>query len=132
MITYNLSAAKGNTQSSTIIWLSLNPSLSLTGASWHHPIANPLVSLPHQAMTKQASCLYTARYEFIHNRAHKIQPEEQTQVSEIIHYMSTLLPHLKKKLLKKLNTYHRPKLLREAMDITMDFEVEHQITQPES
>ena len=37
-----------------------------------------------------------------------------------------------KKLLKKLNTYHRPKMLREAMDVTMDFEVEHQITQPES
>ena len=30
--------------------------------------------------------LYTARYEFINNRAHNIQPEEQTQVSEIIHY----------------------------------------------
>ena len=59
-------------------------------------------------------------------------PEEQTQVSEIIHYASTILPHLKKKLLKKLNTYHRPKLLREAMNVTMDFEVEHQITQSES
>ena len=54
------------------------------------------------------------------------------QVSQIIHYMSTLLPHLKKKLLKKLNTYHRPKSLREVMDVTMDFKVEHQITQPES
>ena len=75
--------------------------------------------------------LYAARYEFVHNRAHNIQPEEQTQVSEIIHYMSTLLPHLQKKLLKKLNTY-RPKSLREAMDVTMDSEVEHQITQPES
>ena len=41
-------------------------------------------------------------------------------------------PHLQKKLLKKLNTYHRPKLLTEAMDVTMDIEVEHQITQPES
>ena len=55
-------------------------------------------------------------------------PEEQTQVNEIIYYASTLLPHPK----KKLNTYHRPKTLREAMDVTMDFEVEHQITQPES
>ena len=34
-------------------------------------------------------------------------------------------------MLKKLNTYHRPKTLREAMDVTMEFEVEHQITQPE-
>ena len=59
-------------------------------------------------------------------------PEEQTQISEIIHYALTLLPHLKKKLLKKLNTYHRPKSLREAMDVTMEFKVEHQITQPES
>ena len=41
MITDNLSGAKGNTQSSVIIWLSLDPSLSLSGASWYHPIANP-------------------------------------------------------------------------------------------
>ena len=34
-------------------------------------------------------------------------------------------------MLKKLNTYHRLKTLREAMDVTMEFEVEHQITQPE-
>ena len=32
----------------------------------------------------------------------------------------------------KLNSFHRPKFLREAMDVTMDIEVEHQITQPES
>ena len=73
----------------------------------------------------------TYRYEFVHNRAHNIQPEEQTQVSELIHYVSTLLPHLQRKLLKKLNSLHQPKLLREAMDVTMDMEVEHQITQPE-
>ena len=58
-------------------------------------------------------------------------PEEQTQVNEMIHYASTLLPHLWKKMLKKLNTYHRLKTLRAAMDVTMDFEMEHQITQPE-
>ena len=75
--------------------------------------------------------LYTARYEFVHNRAHNIQPEEQTQVSELIHYASTLLPHLWRKLLKKLNSLHWPKSLREDMDVTMDIEVEHQITQPE-
>ena len=34
-------------------------------------------------------------------------------------------------MLKKLNTYHRLKTLREAMDVTMEFKVEHQITQPE-
>ena len=75
--------------------------------------------------------LYAARYEFVHNRAHNIQPEEQTLVSELIHYTSTLLPHLQRKLLKKLNSLHQPKSLREAMDVTMDMEVEHQITQPE-
>ena len=58
-------------------------------------------------------------------------PEEQTQVNEMIHYVSTLPPHIRKKMLKKLNTYHRPKTLREAMDVTMDFKVEHQITHPE-
>ena len=40
MISDILSGAKGTTQSSAIIWLSLNPSLSLSGTSWHHPIAN--------------------------------------------------------------------------------------------
>ena len=43
-----------------------------------------------QQQNEQA-CFYAARYEFIQNRAHNIQPEEQTQVSEIIHYTSTLL-----------------------------------------
>ena len=75
--------------------------------------------------------LHVARYEFVHSRANNITQEEQTQVSEIIHYALTPLPHLKKKLLKKLNTYHRPKMLREAMDVTMEFKVEHQITQPQ-
>ena len=46
--------------------------------------------------------------------------------------MSTLLPHLQRKLLKKLNSFHRSKSLREAMDVTMDIELEHQVTQPES
>ena len=45
--------------------------------------------------------------------------------------MSTLLPHLQRKLLKKLNSFYQPKSLREAMDVTMDIEVGHQITQPE-
>ena len=40
MTTDNLSGAKGTTQSSAIIWLSLNPSLSMSGAPRHHPIAN--------------------------------------------------------------------------------------------
>ena len=83
-----------------------------------------------QQQNEQAH-LYAARYEFVHNRAHNIQPEEQTQISELIHYMSTLLPYLQRKLLKKLNSFHWPKSLREAMDVTMDIEVEHQITQPE-
>ena len=30
-----------------------------------------------------------------------------------------------------MNNYHRLKALQEAMDVTMEFEVEHQITQPE-
>ena len=33
--------------------------------------------------------------------------------------------------MKKLNSFHQPKLLREATDVTMDIEVEHQMTQPE-
>ena len=34
--------------------------------------------------------------------------------------------------MKNLNSFHRPKMLREAMDVTMDIEVEHQIIQPKS
>ena len=83
-----------------------------------------------QQQNEQAH-LYAARYEFVHNRAHNIQPEEQTQISELIHYASTLLPHLQGKLLMKLNSFHWPKSLREVMDVTMDIEVEHQITQSE-
>ena len=64
----------------------------------------------HQRQNEQV-CLYAARYEFVHNRANHITPEEQTQVNEIIHYASMLLPHLQKKLLKKMNNYHRPKTL---------------------
>ena len=63
-----------------------------------------------QRQNEQA-CLYATRYEFVHNRANYITPEEQTQVNEIIHYASTLLPHLQKKLLKKMNNYHRPNTL---------------------
>ena len=58
-----------------------------------------------QSKNKQAH-LYADRYEFIHDRAHNIQTEEQTQVSELIHYMCTLLTHLQRKLLKKLNSFH--------------------------
>ena len=64
-----------------------------------------------QCQNEQAY-LYAARYEFIHIRAHNMQPEEQTQISELIHYASTLLPHLQRKLLKKLNSFYQPKSLR--------------------
>ena len=36
-----------------------------------------------RGIRQRQACLYAARYEFIHNRAHNIQPEEQTQVSVI-------------------------------------------------
>ena len=49
-----------------------------------------------QQRQNEQACLYAARYEFVHNRANNIMLEEQTQVSEIIHYVLTLLPHLKK------------------------------------
>ena len=63
-----------------------------------------------QRQNKQA-CLYAARYEFVHNRANHITAEEQMEVNETIHYASMLLPHLQKKLVKKMNNYHRPKTL---------------------
>ena len=85
----------------------------------------------HRQWQNEQAHLYAAGYEFLYNRAHNIQPEEQTQISELIHYVSNLLPHLQRKLLKKLNSFYEPKSLREAMDVTMDIEVEHQITQPE-
>ena len=75
--------------------------------------------------------LYAARYEFLHNRANQIALDKQSQMNEMIHYVSTMLSHLQKKMLKKLSSYHRLKTLQEAMDVTMVFEMEHQISQHE-
>ena len=47
-----------------------------------------------QQRQNEQTHLYAARYEFVHNRANNIMPEKQTQVNEIIHCASTLLPHL--------------------------------------
>ena len=41
-----------------------------------------------QRQNEQAH-LYATRYKFVHDRANNIMPEEQTQVSKIIHYAST-------------------------------------------
>ena len=50
----------------------------------------------------------------------------------LVNSFTTHLPYYPTlKLLKKLNSLHQPKSLREAMDVIMDIEVEHQITQPE-
>ena len=56
MITDKLSGNKGTTQSSAIIWPSLDPSLSMSGAPRHHPIAN-LWYLSLNLITKQVGQL---------------------------------------------------------------------------
>ena len=47
-------------------------------------------------------------------------------------FAGTLLPPLWKKLLKKMHSHYRPRTLREAFDLTLEFEKEYQITQPQS
>ena len=57
MITDNLSGTKGTNQSSAIIWLSLNPSLSMSGTPRHYPIANLWYPQPHTLTTNQVGAL---------------------------------------------------------------------------
>ena len=58
--------------------------------------------------------------------------DEQTQNGEMMFFTGTLLPPLWKKLLKKMYSHYRPHTLREAFDLTLEFEKEYQITQPQS
>ena len=47
-------------------------------------------------------------------------------------YAGNLLPPLQKKLLKKMHLNYGPCSLREAFDMTLEFEKEYQITQLQS
>ena len=84
-----------------------------------------------QKPRKQAR-LYTAHYEVLHYRANQLMADEQTQNGEMVFFTGTLLPPLQKKLLKKMHLHYRPHTLREAFDLTLEFEKEYQITQPQS
>ena len=66
------------------------------------------------------------------NRANQLTADEQTQNGEMMFYTGTLLPPLWKKLLKKMHSNYGPRSLREAFEITLEFEKEYQITQPQS
>ena len=74
--------------------------------------------------------LYIARYEVIHKRANRISADDQNQNGEMMFFAGTLIPPLQKKLLKKMNSQYGPRSLREAFDMTLVFEREHQVTQP--
>ena len=76
--------------------------------------------------------LYTACYEVLHYRANQLMADEQTQNGEMMFFTGALLPPLQKKLLKKMHLHYRPCTLREAFDLTLEFEKEYQITQPQS
>lgn len=76
--------------------------------------------------------LYANMYEVIHYRANQLTADEQTQNGELMFYVGKLLNHLRKKLLKKMHTNYRPHNLQEAFDLTLKFEKEYQITQPQS
>ena len=87
MITDNLSGAKGNTQSSAIIWPSLNPSLSMSGTSWHHPIANP----QYLCLTRSnQSCWFTFSPLF-HAFSARAQGSTFILIQAFIHYRCLLL-----------------------------------------
>ena len=76
--------------------------------------------------------LYTARYEIIHYRVNQLMADEQTQNGKMMFYAGTLHEPLRKKLLKKMHSKYRPRTLREAFDLTLEFEKEYQVTQPQS
>ena len=76
--------------------------------------------------------LYTACYEVLHYRANQLMADEQTQTGVMMFFAGTLLPSLWKKLLKKMHSHYRPHTLREAFNLTLEFEKEYQITQPQS
>lgn len=50
----------------------------------------------------------------------------------MVYYVGTLLSHLRKKLLKMMHSHYRPQNLWKAFNVTLEFEKEYQITQPES
>ena len=75
--------------------------------------------------------LYAARYKVIHSRANQLTAEEQNQPGKMMFYAGTLHDHLWRKLLKRIHLTYRPlRNVREAFDLTLDFEKEYQITQP--
>ena len=47
-------------------------------------------------------------------------------------YAGTLHESLRKKLLKKMHSNYRPRTLRKAFDLTLEFEREYKVTQPNS
>ena len=75
--------------------------------------------------------LYTARYEVIHYRVNQLMADEQKQNGEMMFYAGTLQGPLRIKLLKKIHLNYRPRTFREAFDLTLEFEKEYQITQPQ-
>ena len=77
---------------------------------------------------REQARLYTACYEVLHYRANQLMADEQTQNGEMMFFTGTLLPPLQKKLLKKMHLHYRPHTLREAFDLTLEFEKEYQIT----
>ena len=74
--------------------------------------------------------LYTACYEALHYRANQVTADEQGQNGEMMFFTLTLLRPLQRKLLKKMNMVYGPRTLREAFDLTLEFEKEYQIMQP--
>ena len=68
--------------------------------------------------------LYTACYEALQYRANQVTADEQGQNGEMMFFTLTLLRPLQRKLLKKMNMVHGPHTLREAFDLTLEFEKE--------
>ena len=76
--------------------------------------------------------LYITQYEVIHYRANQLTADEQIQNGEMMFFAETLLTPLQKKLLKKMHSNYGPHSLREAFDMTLEFEKEYQITHLQS
>ena len=85
-----------------------------------------------QQKPREQARLYTACYEVLNYRANQLMADEQTQNGEMMFFAETLLSPLWNKLLKKMHSHYRPCTLREAFALTLEFEKEYQITQPQS
>ena len=63
---------------------------------------------------------YIMRHEVVHTRAHRLSPDSQLSLNEIIEFTMTLKPFIQDKLLKRIDGDRLPRSLREAYHQALD------------